>query len=1179
MKPNPNPAHQLEAEPSEQTPRRSLNWPFYFGILLVTIIAIMAFIGPDIAPKDPAEELNIVNIEGKWYIPPFDIGTPGYPLGSDRFGRDLYSRLLWGIRPTMIMVVLVAVVRLVIGVIIGLSAGWFSGKTARFLNSLIQTALALPVLLVALGAIALVGVELGIWAFIIGLSLTGWVDTALQVREQTRIVKGQIYVEAASAMGASNRQILSNHILKQISPMLLMLFAFEISSTLMLTAGLGFLGYYIGGDVWVETDDFVARRISGSPELGQMLATSWVTLTKPWAMVAVGTTVFITVLGFNLIGEGLRQSMGFANVPRKSAFYEIRQRFSFWFENDVWHPAIQFFRIRPLRIGLTGIAAFFLLSFGVVVLLDEAPKAQVSQVLRNFEVAATTEQESNQTSNPVDLEESLPSAEPVQTISYDPSIVWDFHDESGLAGSIALSNDGDKFYLASEAGNVYAINLDGEQIWQSELPNGAFGTPLVLDNRDIVVADKEGGLYRLSPEGEIIWQFQTEVGERSHSGATTGPDGTIYYTVGTASKGFVQAVSPEGVSLWVTEAETPFFFEAPQPSADGNYVYLKEDIFNSQSGELINLEFDLDVRRFFSGQDGKNYLLAGNKIINWQENNGAIDILDIAEWDSSIFGEFASPIFVDVTEDEVGWMLYTSPGGSTTVVWASMDDQLLGISNVRISGTNHISVSSDLTAYLCGGGTFNTESTDCAALSPDSEGPLWKYHLGDFGLVNGGIIIDDRLFFTTEDGYLFEIDQNYQESITMVESETFPGSSISSLEPGLVWSYQLPEDISFDYVGGPDGKVYLLTENGELLILDSDGQLIATQNVNIEPYRRISETGRNAPLEISPLIMPDGVLVIISDESIVNAFDSDGNLIWEVTLGNDPAEYPILDDNGKLYLIDEDAMLYVFSSEGLEWQYQSEVADVPAHGIAIGPEGNVYYVVTNYSKGFILALSPSGEELWVTQTTTRDFYDNLHISSDGEFVSLAENLFKTADGEIIEYGQGEKIDEYFFGGDGRKFVRSQHTVSEWQIGSEGVQILNSGTVGEGDTNLFPPLGSDADSNGIVWMYYQEKYSGGGIFVVWMTAEGELLGRKLVHWNRGRVNFMDYENSLLTECFSIPETHSLECSRYSPTSEEPIWRINIKDIPQFHQGSFYEDFLYLEGEENTLIKVFIGNPGS
>ena len=74
-----------------------------------------------------------------------------------------------------------------------------------------------------------------------------------------------------------------------------------ISGTLMITAALGFLGYYIGGDVWVLVEDTVARRVSGTPELGQMLATSWVRADEPWAMIAVGSVIFVAVLGFNML--------------------------------------------------------------------------------------------------------------------------------------------------------------------------------------------------------------------------------------------------------------------------------------------------------------------------------------------------------------------------------------------------------------------------------------------------------------------------------------------------------------------------------------------------------------------------------------------------------------------------------------------------------------------------------------------------------------------------------------------------------------------------------------------------------------------------------------------------------------------------------------------------------------
>lgn len=1176
MKSGTDQALTFEQEDTDRIPRRRLNWPIFIGIFLVAIITILAIFGPSIAPKDPAEENTIIRIEGQWYIPPFDMGTPGYPLGSDSFGRDLYSRLLWGIQPTMIMVVLVAVVRLFIGVIIGLSAGWFTGKTGRFLNGLIQSALAIPVLLVALGAIAIVGVELGIWAFIIGLSLTGWVDTALQVREQTRIVKGQVYVEAASALGASNKQILVNHILKQITPMLLMLFAFEISSTLMLTAGLGFLGYYIGGDVWVDTDDFVARRISGNPELGQMLATSWVTLTKPWAMVAVGSTVFITVLGFNLIGEGLRQTMGYAKVERRSALDDMRQSFGLWFDNYVWHPLIQFIRVKPFQLGMTGIAAFFLLSFGAFVLLDASQNANVSEVLWNYwqnEGVETGTQGSISTQEPIS---SSSTSEPVYTVSYDPNIVWDYYDESGFSGGVALSKNGDRIYAASKDGSIYSLELDGRLDWQSNLQNGAVGTPFVMDNGDILVADDAGGLNRISPQGEPLWRFQTEAGDRSHSGPTVAPDGVIYFTVGTVSKGFVQSVSPDGEGRWVTQAETSLFFESPQPSLDGEYIFLKEDIFNAQSGKLLDLNFDLDVRRFFSGQDGKNYLLAGNKIIEWQENNGGIEIVDVAEWDSSSFGDYLFPTYVGVTEERVAWMLYTSPGGGSTFIWVTMDDELLGIIHVRISASNFMSISPDLTAHICGGGGFQSISTDCAALSPDSEETLWKYHAGNFGPAAGGELLKDSLYLATEEGYILEINQNSQQVVSPQVTDTTQESLGSPSELGVLWSYQGSEDASFEFVVGPDGLVYLYTEHGELHIINADGQVRSVQQLGIEPYHRESQSGRDAPAHIEPIVLSDGTWLIISDENIIFAFDRDGSSIWEQPLESDPAEYPILDDDGNLYLIEENASLNVFNSQGLKWRFHPEIAQIPGHGMVYDAEGNFYYVVTNYSKGFIQALSPSGDELWITQVTTRNFYDPLKISSDGALLSLSENLVDTSNGEIITYDYDDRIDEFIFGGDGRNYLRSLHTVEEWVIGQSGFEIINSGSVSDEETSSRPPMGAEADANGIVWLYYQDSFDRRNYFVVWLSAEGDLMGRKSIEWDQSTVISFDFENSLIHECKGFSETQTLECASYSPFSEEPVQKVSIANVPPFFHGSFHNNYLYMISVDNSLMAVYLGN---
>jgi peptide/nickel transport system permease protein len=96
-----------------------------------------------------------------------------------------------------------------------------------------------------------------------------------------------------------------------------MLFVFEISATLMLIAALGFLGSYIGGDIWVTITDVTAQAISGMPELGQMLATTGISILRPWPLLVIGGVVFLVVLGFNLLGEGLR---------RQSNQYSLGQR-------------------------------------------------------------------------------------------------------------------------------------------------------------------------------------------------------------------------------------------------------------------------------------------------------------------------------------------------------------------------------------------------------------------------------------------------------------------------------------------------------------------------------------------------------------------------------------------------------------------------------------------------------------------------------------------------------------------------------------------------------------------------------------------------------------------------------------------------------------------------------------
>jgi peptide/nickel transport system permease protein len=135
----------------------------------------------------------------------------------------------------------VAVVRLGLGLGVGMVSGWSTGWLGRLLKGVTGAALAVPVLLAGLAVNAALNVRLGTWAFVLGLALTGWAETARLVREQTILVRTQPYVEAARALGASGTQIVFRHVLTQIAPLIWMLWAFEISGTLLITAVSGVL--------------------------------------------------------------------------------------------------------------------------------------------------------------------------------------------------------------------------------------------------------------------------------------------------------------------------------------------------------------------------------------------------------------------------------------------------------------------------------------------------------------------------------------------------------------------------------------------------------------------------------------------------------------------------------------------------------------------------------------------------------------------------------------------------------------------------------------------------------------------------------------------------------------------------------------------------------------------------
>ena len=775
----------------EHAPRGRTNWSLILGGIIVLLIAFAAILGPRLAPKDPVEENVIIKAGDTWVTPPFPAFTvPGFLLGSDLFGRDLLSRILWGIRPTIIMVFIVAVVRLVLGTIIGLGAGWSGSRLGRWLEMLITAALAVPVFMVALGAIAMLGATGGnlyflaealgapehilaaledagatlfdqMLPFIIGLSINGWGETARLVREQTRAVRGQPYIEASHALGASSFQILSRHVLKQILPMLWMLFSFEISSTLMVTAGLGFLGYYIGGDVWIEVGDFVSRRVSGTPELGQMLATSWSSLTEPWPMVLTGSIIFITVLGFNLLGDGLRTLTDPERASRNNWLARASHKASWWLEEKFTYPAGNW--MRKNRLG-TGLAAGALLITGVSLAwwFMRPPSQEI----------------------PTTLAVTIPGGHPWASERGDPygtrwsnfkgpaapSILWSRRSDAGFTGGAVISAQG-IIYIGSADGHLFALNEAGDILWQVELPAIPTGSPALGAQGEIFIADLGGGLSAVSPDGTLTWHIQPEGNGKGITNPAVAADGTAYSLMVNPLGDRAFSVALDGKVNWETDTQTKAADSMPRLTPSWQDLFVKNSVLRTEDGAWQDLQPPsaqdpvLSGReQYFVGGDAQTYLLAGHLVMQWRPTDSGMEIVQTAEWNYESVGmnQYSSfPVDAGVTADKTVWLFYSRQYGGTFIVWLDLTGAFQGLSGTPLDKNSLlVTVDDQSTAYVCGisGEAESQWKSACYAYPKGSAEPSWEIDLsGMHGEVIGGAATPGRLYITTEDGYLFAI--------------------------------------------------------------------------------------------------------------------------------------------------------------------------------------------------------------------------------------------------------------------------------------------------------------------------------------------------------------------------------------------------------------------------------------
>jgi peptide/nickel transport system permease protein len=282
---DPNPASRLQSRLGQsylgwlRLRRNSLAMA---GLTISLLLIFIAIFAPWLAPHDPiAQDLS------RRLLPPL---TSGNPLGTDDFGRDILSRILFGSRITLYIVLLVILTAPVVGLVIGTVAGYFGGWVDAVLMRITDIFLAFPKLILALALVAVLGP--GMENAVLAIALTSWPPYARVARAETLTVRTSDYIAAVRLQGAGAARIIWGHIIPMCLPSVIIRVTLDMAGVILTAAGLGFLGLGVQPPL---------------PEWGLMISAGRKYLFEQWWVATMpGLAIFIVSLGFNLLGDGLR---------------------------------------------------------------------------------------------------------------------------------------------------------------------------------------------------------------------------------------------------------------------------------------------------------------------------------------------------------------------------------------------------------------------------------------------------------------------------------------------------------------------------------------------------------------------------------------------------------------------------------------------------------------------------------------------------------------------------------------------------------------------------------------------------------------------------------------------------------------------------------------------------------
>src|SRR5579883_2136398 len=256
----------------------------------IVILLVLALGASWIAPKDPLEQDILLGATPPFWLPGAE---PGHWLGTDDLGRDALSRVIYGSRVALTVAFVAASLAAALGATLGLVAGWYRGAIDATISRLVEIWMAFPPVLLSILLVAVVGA--GVGSVIAAIAIIDWTRFCRVVRAETLNQASADYVTAARAIGFPRLRILTREIFPNVLPVVIALVSLEMGIAVIVEAILSFVGLSVSSD---------------TPTWGGMIAQGRQLLHQGWWILAAPLTMlFLTVLAFNLLGEGLRRAL------------------------------------------------------------------------------------------------------------------------------------------------------------------------------------------------------------------------------------------------------------------------------------------------------------------------------------------------------------------------------------------------------------------------------------------------------------------------------------------------------------------------------------------------------------------------------------------------------------------------------------------------------------------------------------------------------------------------------------------------------------------------------------------------------------------------------------------------------------------------------------------------------